>query len=107
MLVNACGWQGTVVRRSNLQARNDRSARLAVLAPAVGADTYLCGRGGARYLDAAPFDELGIAIDYFHQPSWLERAAWQTGQRVSAAWTLAKYGTLVIQPHNPNMRGAA
>lgn len=107
VLLDACGWQGTVVRSSDLQARSNRSARLADLTRAVGADTYLCGRGGARYLDATPFDELDIAIEYFQQPSWLEPAVWQTGQRVSATWTLAKYGMPAFQPHNPNLRGAA
>lgn len=107
VLLDAYGWHGTVVRSSDLLVRNDRSGRLADLTQAVGADTYLCGRGGARYLDAAPFEELGIAIKYFQQPGGLEPSIWHAGQRLSAVWTLAKHGVPAFQPQDPDVRGAA
>ena len=94
VLLDALGWTGAVVRSSDLDARTDRSARLADLTRAVGADTYICGRGGARYLNPSEFDRLGLAVDYFGQPTWIDPAIWEAGQRVSAAWALAKCGTL-------------
>lgn len=93
VLLDALGWTGTVVRSSDLDARAERSTRLADLTRAVGADTYICGRGGARYLDPSGFDRLGLAVDYFGQPPWIDPATWEIGQRVSATWALAKYGT--------------
>lgn len=94
VLLDAFGWAGTVVRSSDLDARSDRSARLADLTRAVGADVYICGRGGARYLEPTVFDRLGLTVDYFSQPTWIEPRIWDAGQRVSAAWALAKYGDL-------------
>ncbi|WP_260473802.1 WbqC family protein [Amycolatopsis balhimycina] len=44
--------------------RPGRSERLADLAVTVGATTYLCGTGGAKYLDEKPFAELGVAVQY-------------------------------------------
>lgn len=104
VLLDAYGWRGTVVRSSDLRARNDRSGRLADLTKAVDADTYLCGRGGARYLDPTPFEALGIAVKYFHQPAWLEPSIWQAGGRVSAVWAMATYGCQQTEPHDPLVR---
>lgn len=94
VLLDAFGWTGTVVRSSDLDARTDRSARLADLTRAVGADTYICGRGGARYLDSTAFDRLGLKVDYFSRPTWIEPGIWDAGQRTSATWALAMYGDL-------------
>lgn len=94
ILLDAFGWTGSVVRSSDLNARTDRSDRLADLTRAVGADTYICGRGGARYLEPAAFDRLGLTVDYFSQPTWIAPRIWDASQSVSAAWTLAKYGDL-------------
>jgi WbqC-like protein len=47
----------------------DPTARLVALCRAVGADTYLAGRDGARYMDLARFRAAGIAVeaqDYAH-----------------------------------------
>lgn len=47
----------------------DRNERLLALCAAVGADTYLAGRDGARYLDVACFEAAGIRVlyqDYVH-----------------------------------------
>lgn len=92
ILLDAYGWKGTVVHSSSLNASTDRSRRLADLTRAVGADTYICGTGGARYLDQAAFDALGLHVNYFQQPAWIEGSVWEVGKRVSATWTLAKYG---------------
>lgn len=40
----------------------DATARLVAICRAVGADTYLAGRDGARYLDARQFACAGIAV---------------------------------------------
>ena len=50
-------------------AAADPSQRLVALCRAVGADTYLAGRDGARYMDPAPFRAAGIRVlyqDYKH-----------------------------------------
>jgi hypothetical protein len=94
VLLDAYRWRGTVVHSSNLNARTDRSRRLADLTRAVGADTYICGTGGARYLDPTPFDVLGLRVDYFRRPTWIEESIWETGKRLSATWALAKHGHL-------------
>jgi hypothetical protein len=44
-------------------ARTDATARLVGLCRAVGADTYLAGRDGARYMDIAQFAAAGIAVE--------------------------------------------
>jgi hypothetical protein len=88
-LLSRLGWQGRVERSSALEARCGRSVRLADLTRAVGAETYLCGPGGARYLDKRPFEELGISILFQKPPSWTR----EPGTRaVSALRVLASYG---------------
>jgi len=67
-LLDLLGWRGRVVRSSDLAARPERSARLADLASAVGADEYLCGTGGAKYLDVGPFEAQGVRVRYFCPP---------------------------------------
>ena len=42
----------------------DPTERLITLCRAVGADTYLAGRDGARYMDLAAFPAAGIAVRY-------------------------------------------
>ena len=41
----------------------DATARLVALCRAVGADTYVAGRDGARYMDLAQFRTAGIAVE--------------------------------------------
>lgn len=101
VILDALGWTGTIVRSSDLEARTGRSARLADLTRAVGADTYICGRGGARYLDRAVFETLSLDVDYLGQPTWIEPNIWTEGQCISATWSLARYGQRAI-----SVRGA-
>jgi hypothetical protein len=42
--------------------RPDATARLVAICRTVGADTYMAGRDGARYLDAEQFAAAGIAV---------------------------------------------
>jgi hypothetical protein len=67
-LLRALDWPGLIYRSSDLPARTGRSERLADLTLAVGASTYLCGTGGARYLDQQPFTTNGITVDHFRAP---------------------------------------
>ena len=43
--------------------RDDATARLVALCQAVGADTYLAGQDGARYMDTRQFAVAGIAVE--------------------------------------------
>lgn len=90
-LLGLLGWRGTVVHSSDLAAAEDRSARLADLTAAVGAGTYLCGRGGLRYLDHRPFTDRSLAVDAFTVPSGVG-GLWTAGTSVTALWALAAYG---------------
>lgn len=86
LLLGLLGWRGLVVRSSDLVVSSDRSARLADLAVSVGALEYLCGTGGAKYLDEAPFLARGIGVRYLRLP---EHAELRLGNRVSALYWLA------------------
>lgn len=94
VILESLGWTGTIVRSSTLDARADRSERLADLTRAVGADSYICGRGGARYLNRTAFDALGLSVDYFDQPAWIDPCLWESGHRLSTTWALARHGRI-------------
>lgn len=68
-LFRLLNWPGAICRSSSIPAREGRSERLADLAQAVGASTYLCGTGGSRYLDPAPFASLGRTVGMFTRRS--------------------------------------
>ncbi|GAB3588025.1 WbqC family protein [Amycolatopsis endophytica] len=88
-MLHRLGWRGHVVRSSDLPSRSGRSERLADLTAAVGAGTYLCGRGGAKYLTEHPFAERDLRVDYPAPPP----VCHQTGLRTaSALWAFAKLG---------------
>lgn len=83
-MLTALGWRGEVVDSSVTSARDGRSERLADLAAATGNTHYLCGTGGLRYLDAAPFDAHGIPVLPFHTP--VDGRLWQSARRISGLW---------------------
>lgn len=91
MLLGLLGWRGSVVRSSSLDVRPERSERLADLTRAVGPSEYLCGTGGAKYLDARPFSEQRIRVRYFQPPeiSGLDRKA-------SSLYQLANLGAVSL-----------
>jgi hypothetical protein len=89
LMLKHLGWRGSLIRSSDLAARQHRSARLADLALAVGADEYLCGTGGARYIDEAPFTEYDIHVRYVSLPP---AGSWQQGRKISALHWLATIG---------------
>ncbi len=88
-LLAQLGWRGEVVRSSALRVSDDRSARLADLTSAVGADTYLCGRGGARYLEESPFTARGLTVRYPPPPELAGKDGMRT---LSALWGFAVLG---------------
>lgn len=89
ILLDLLGWPGRVLTADGLPARTGRSERLADLAAAVGAGTYLCGTGGMTYLDPAPFAARGIAVAPFLPP---DAGIWASARRVTALWALAHLG---------------
>ncbi|MET9185027.1 WbqC family protein [Streptomyces tendae] len=89
VLLDLLGWRGQILTSSQLPARPGRSVRLADLAAATGARTYLCGTGGMTYLDPTPFTAQHIAVAPFRPPT---TGIWSTGRRFSALWALAALG---------------
>ncbi|WOX10247.1 WbqC family protein [Streptomyces sp. N50] len=104
-LLNLLGWRGTIVRSSDLAASSDRSARLADLTTAVGADTYLCGTGGLRYLDHRPFAERQLNVHAFRPPTAAEDL-WTGAARITALWALAAYGPSRVRAAFDGLRTA-
>ncbi|MGW7459047.1 WbqC family protein [Streptomyces sp. NPDC054797] len=92
-LLGLLGWKGQILRSSDLTARPGRSQRLADLAAAIGARSYLCGTGGMKYLDSAPFAAQGLAVIPFLTPPG---GIWGSGRQVSALWALATLGPAAL-----------
>lgn len=92
-LLKLVGWSGEVVRSSEIAARPERSLRLADLALAVGATDYVCGTGGAKYIQEEAFIDHGVEIRYFVPP---ESGMWQGATRVSAIAALAEDGRAAL-----------
>lgn len=88
-LLAGLGWRGEVVRSSEMRSSDQRSERLADLTAAVGAGRYLCGRGGARYLDEGPFTARGISVEYPAPPPLCGKDGMRTA---SALWAYATHG---------------
>ena len=95
-LLNLLDWHGTILRSSGLPASSGRSTRLADLAAAVDADTYLCGTGGMRYLDDRAFTERHITVHAFRPPSTTGHL-WSEATKISALWALARYGPSAVR----------
>lgn len=93
-LLEMLGWRGAVVRSSSFRSRSGRSERLADLARLSGASEYLCGSGGAKYLDGVPFADAGLIVRYLSVPSVRAEApsVWTHATRVSALWALMRFG---------------
>lgn len=89
ILLGLLGWRGQILFSSQLPARPGRSQRLADLAAATGARSYLCGTGGMTYLDEAPFTDQAIVVTPFRPPT---TSIWSSGRQVSALWALASLG---------------
>lgn len=91
-MLRTVGWTGTIHHSRDLPARPERSQRLADLATAVGAAVYLCGTGGARYLDPEPFTDTGLTIKYLNRIQNRPADLWQSARRISALRAFALGG---------------
>lgn len=91
-LLTALGWSGEVLDSSAIPTRGGRSERLADLAAATGSTHYLCGTGGWRYLDPAPFDVHGIPVLAFHTPVDTGGPLWRRSREISSLWALSQIG---------------
>ena len=98
-LLNVLGWQGRICRSSGIPVRTGRSERLADLARAVGATAYLCGTGGSRYLDPAPFTAQGLAVEFFTPPPRLASLSPDACRRATALADLAEAGPQALAWH--------
>ncbi len=63
-LARVLGMRTRTVRASSWTLREDPTERLVDICRAVGADTYLAGRDGARYMDVTLFAREGITVLY-------------------------------------------
>jgi WbqC-like protein family len=99
LLLQTVGWQGHVLRSSELPARTGRSERLADLTVAAKGTEYLCGTGGRRYLSLEPFDERGVAVRWFQAPAQCDAQfdLWPSARQVSALWALMTIGADVLR----------
>jgi hypothetical protein len=52
----------TTIISSELTLREEPTDRLIDICKALGADTYLAGRGGAGYMDMARFEKNGLKV---------------------------------------------
>lgn len=86
LLLNDLGWHGATVHSSSFNVSSERSTRLAELATQLGSDSYLCGTGGARYLDTSPFQERGISVEYISVP---DVPLLRQRKNVSSLWWLS------------------
>ena len=89
-MLHAMGWTGTVYRSQDLSARAGRSQRLADLASTVGAEVYVCGTGGAGYLDMNPFLDAGLTVRFLNITPGA--GIWQAARQVSALRAFALEG---------------
>lgn len=96
-MLELTGWAGEIVWSSQLPGRAERSARLADLTRAVGGTDYLCGTGGAAYLDREPFYELGLGVQYLDVSRIPDAGMWRGARRVSSVAALAEYGSAVAE----------
>jgi hypothetical protein len=99
-LLRLLGWQGDVRRSSALPSGGDRSARLADLAVAVDAGTYLCGTGGRRYLDPDPFNTRDIKITWYAPPIIEDvspPSVWSQARWNSALWAFMRHGPDIVR----------
>ncbi|QES18646.1 hypothetical protein DEJ46_05740 [Streptomyces venezuelae] len=93
MLLRLLGWRGRVLHSSRLPARAERSQRLADLTAVTGASGYLCGTGGMRYLEFAPFAARGVDVLPF---STSTAGIWEHGREVSAVRPIMTYGLRAV-----------
>ena len=95
-LLDVLGWHGEVLHSSDMPSGTGRSERLADLATVIGADTYLCGTGGMRYLETEHFLARNIDVVPFRATHFSVGVIWDTSRQISALWALARLGPQVL-----------
>lgn len=95
-LLTLTGWRGTIPRSSGLTASTGKSQRLAELTCAAGATTYLCGTGGAQYLDRWPFALHGLQVVFYAAPRHDDPRVWQGASQLSAIRALMTIGPAAL-----------
>jgi hypothetical protein len=88
-MLSALNWQGTILHSSHHEARPERNYRLVDLAVATGAGTYICGTGGAKYLDPGLFREHDVAVTFHRIPA---DGIWTQSRNITALQLLTTYG---------------
>ncbi|OLR92560.1 WbqC family protein [Actinokineospora bangkokensis] len=86
LLLRHTGWTGEIIHATTIPTRSHRSERLADLTTHVNATHYLCGTGGATYLNPQPFTDAGLTIRYTHPP---DIGILRTRRRATSLWWLA------------------
>ncbi|WP_369380419.1 WbqC family protein [Streptomyces sp. cg36] len=103
LLLDLLGWQGQIIRSSQLPTHTGRSQRLAELTQATGAGAYLCGTGGMTYLDSTPFTAYGIKVIPFTTP---DSDLWQAANQISALRALMVHGPAQMADTMQDLRRA-
>ncbi|SRR6266566_3669373 len=98
-LLKAVGWRGRICRSRDTAARTGRSERLADLTISVGATAYLCGTGGSRYLNPAPFAAQGLEVQFFTPPARLATLPPDACHRATALADLAEASLRTLARH--------
>ncbi|MBU1863223.1 MAG: WbqC family protein [Candidatus Omnitrophica bacterium] len=97
-LVEFLGIKTKIVRASAYQATDDSTQRLMDLCRAVGADTYLSGIDGPKYMDIKKFKESGISLvtqQFVHpvyQQMWSHKQGGEFISHMSIVDVLFNYG---------------
>ncbi|WUG38577.1 WbqC family protein [Kitasatospora sp. NBC_00458] len=102
LLLDLLGWRGRVVHSSTLAAGTGRTQRLVDLCRAVGAASYLCGTGGARYVEPLLFADAGIELRPFSVPA---SGVWEDARSVSAVHPLMVHGAAAVRHRVAARRG--
>jgi hypothetical protein len=95
-LLSMLGWTGVIWRSSDLPTSTGRSERLADLTSAAGATTYLCGTGGARYLNDVPFTIRGLSTQMFSTPEHRDPRIWMAARHASTISPLMAVGPAAL-----------
>jgi hypothetical protein len=96
VLLRLLGWEGRIELSSALHACPGRSERLADLTHRVGARTYLCGTGGANYLNTSAFTSRGIRTALFATPQGRDPLLWTPARQVSALKAMMTVGPVAL-----------
>ena len=90
-ILKVCGWNGRVLSDMHFSGVS-RTGRLVALTQLSGSSGYLCGSGGARYLDGAEFQRQGIVVRYVQMGQFVAEWDVTDARRLSALDFLCRLG---------------